>query len=238
METNLSQEPHLITSSSIIHLDKDRPVPHPNTQPPQPVAQPVPPRPQPPQPVQPQVRPKAQPASKPPEQPKEEARIVQHAAPQPRAAPQTQRQATLAEQLAQQQAAFEKQTEAMRASRNPLSVATIDPSQRESSTKSYAMNISGIEHATGPGEGLLTPLQSWHDHGYNCYYGRYDWIYPDGAMEHANIPWPFCYAPAQDPIARGIREFPFPLPPPGYRTSPTDLAPIEQRVYQAWLSMQ
>ena len=172
-------------------------------------------------------------------QPTEIARIVPSAAPQPSSAPRKQKQGSLAEQLAQQQVAFQRETQQLNAQHAPLSVATIDPAQRESATKTYKMNFSGSEELSGKGEGYLIPLQRWLDHGYHCYYGRYTWLYPTGGSEIGDIPWPFCFSPNSDPIARGIRQFPFPLPPPGYRLpAGTYLYPIEKDVYDAWLARQ
>jgi outer membrane biosynthesis protein TonB len=230
------QEPELAVSTSIIRLEKTVPEAHQNFTPPKP--QPQEPR----QPQQPKQQTQPQPRHEdrqPRAQPTEIARIVDHAPPQPKPAKTAAHQATLAEQLAQQQAMFNREAQQLREERQPLSAATIDPNQRPAASRSYSMNISGLQHANGPGEGYLTPLQRWIDGGQHCYYGRYDWVYPDGSTEEANIPWAFCFPPNADPIARGIHQFPFPLPLPGYRLPPgTELQPIERSVYSSWLSMQ
>jgi hypothetical protein len=172
--------------------------------------------------------------------PTELARIVPNAPPQPKSAPKKQNQGSLAEQLAQQQIAFQREAQQLNSHNAPLSIATIDPAQRESATKQYRMNFSGNQELAGKGEGFLIPLQRWiGDNGNHCYYGKYYWLYPTGGTEVANIPWPFCFLPGNDPIARGIRQFPFPLPPSGYQLpAGTYLYPIEKDVYQFWLAQQ
>jgi hypothetical protein len=225
-------EPTFMVASSSIHIEKkNHPVPRvanpqPNVHEPQPKEQV-------------QTKPQPEHTAQPKAQPTELARIDEHAPPQPRSA-QKRQEGTLAEQLAQQQAAFAHEAQQLNAQNGPISIATIDPSQRESATKSYSINFSGIRGLEGKGEGYLDPLRRWrNDDGQNCYYGRYTWLYPAGGTEVANIPWAFCFYPSQDPIAHGIRQFPFPLPETGYRLPPgTYLAPIEKEVYQGWLSQQ
>jgi hypothetical protein len=222
----------LVTSTSIVHMDR-RPIPEPK----QNVAQPqAPVLPKPLEQPQPAIR-RAQPT--PQAQPTEIAREEPKAPPQSKAAKTQQKAASLSEMLAQQQAAFQRETQAINANRAPLTNATIDPNSRPRSEPDYHMDIAGMRTASGPGDGFLTALTHWTDHGYHCYYGRYDWQYPDGGTETANIPWPFCYTPREDPIIRGYRRFPFPLPLPGYRLpAGTDLQPVEKRVYNLWLSTQ
>lgn len=171
-------------------------------------------------------------------EPTEIARIVASAPPQPKSAPKKQNQGSLAEQLAQQQVAFQREAQQLNSHNAPLSIATIDPAQRESATKQYHMNFSGNQELAGKGEGYLIPLQRWiGDNGAHCYYGQYYWLYPTGGTEVDNIPWPFCFSPGNDPIARGIRQFPFPLPPAGYQLpAGRYLYPIERDVYEAWLA--
>jgi hypothetical protein len=171
-------------------------------------------------------------------QPTELAKIVPSAPPQPRSAPKKQNAGSLAEQLAQQQVAFQHEAQQLNSQRNPLSVATIDPAQRQSATKTYKMNFSGNEELAGRGEGFVFPLRRWIDNnGNHCYYVQYQWLYPTGGTEVGNVPWPFCYPPNGDLIARGLRQIPFNEPPPGYQLpAGTFLYPIEKDVYQAWLS--
>ncbi|HTU71502.1 MAG TPA: hypothetical protein VMF11_14460 [Candidatus Baltobacteraceae bacterium] len=222
------QETFMVASSSIHIAPHSHPVPQ---------TQPVPVRQQRAQPP-----PKALPrrvVKQPEAQPTEIARIEPTAPPQPRSAPKKVRQGTLAEQLAQQEVAFQHEAQQLNAQQAPLSIATIDPNQRAAATRSYHMNFSGTTELQGHGEGFLIPLRAWGENGMHCYYGQYHWLYPTGGTEVANIPWAFCFPPNDDPIARGIREFPFPLPLPGYRVpAGTYLYPIEKEVYDFWLAHQ
>jgi len=172
-------------------------------------------------------------------QPTEIARNVPSASPQPHSAPHKQNAGSLAEQLAQQQVAFQRETQQLNAQHAPLSVATIDPAQRESATKQYKMNFGGNTELEGKGEGFVEPLSAWRDGGLNCYYVEYTWLYPTGGTERANVPWPFCYPPSNDLIARRLRRIPFQYPPQGYQLpAGTYLYPIEKDVYDAWLAAQ
>jgi hypothetical protein len=116
---------------------------------------------------------------------------------------------------------------------------TTDPAQSESTSKESSMSFSGDRELKGKGEGYMRPLKSWVDNGLQCYYGQYYWRYPTGTTEVGNIPWPFCFEPANDPIARHVRQFPFPLPMRGYQLpAGTYLYPIEKAVYDVWLAHQ
>ncbi len=216
----MAEQPELLTSTSIVHMER-RPVPVPK----QAVGQPE---------VPTLPRPAAVPAAAAPKTPP-----TPQASPRPTAARVDRQATTLSETLARQQAAFQRETQAINANRVPLSNATIDPNNSPRSQQTYKMDFSGLPHETGPGYGYLTPVQSWTDRGLDCYYGHYDWEYPSGGTESANIPWAFCYTPREDPIPRGLRQFPFPLPLPGYRLpAGTQLEPVEKHVYQLWLSTQ
>ncbi|HUN28568.1 MAG TPA: hypothetical protein VMV65_02075 [Alphaproteobacteria bacterium] len=174
---------------------------------------------------------------RPQEQPTELSRQTPTGTPVPRSAPK--RAEALAEQLAQQQAAFQKEADQLNAKNGPISIATIDPNARESATKSFRMNLSGSMELQGQGYGFLVPLKAWIVNGLHCYMGQYHWLYPTGGTEVGDIPWPFCYRPGDDPIARGEREFPFPLPPAGYQLpAGTYLYPIEKDVYESWIAHQ
>ena len=113
-------------------------------------------------------------------------------------------------------------------------IPTIDPADTQPSSKSYAFDAasrSGDEH----GNGIITPVTSWQDAGRDCYYARYSYTYPSGAMESGNIVWPICFDPASDPFHRPPHPMPFPLPLAGYRLPPgTQLPPLEKSVYEQW----
>ena len=172
---------------------------------------------------------------RPQEQPTELARTTPNGTPQPRSAPK--RTAALAEELAQQQAAFQKEAAALNAKNGPISVATIDPNQRQSASKSYRINLSGNAELRGHGWGMLSSvLKAWVYEGKHCYYIQYTWLYPTGGTEIGNVPWPFCYPPTNDPIARHEPRIDILSPPSGYQfPAGTVLYPIEKEVYEAWL---
>lgn len=117
-----------------------------------------------------------------------------------------------------------------------LAIPTIDPAAAQPSSKSYAFDAasrSGDEH----GNGIITPVTSWQDGGRDCYYARYSYTYPTGAMESGNIVWPICFDPASDPFHRPPHPMPFPLPLAGYHLPPgTQLPPLEKSVYDQWAS--
>ena len=115
-------------------------------------------------------------------------------------------------------------------------IPTIDPASAQPSSKSFAFDAasrSGDEH----GNGIITPVTSWQDAGRDCYYARYSYTYPSGAMEDGTIVWPICFDPASDPFHRPPHPMPFPLPLAGYRLPPgTQLPPLEKSVYDDWAS--
>ncbi len=136
--------------------------------------------------------------------------------------------------IARDEAGFAREVAQLNEQNDPRAIPTIDPAARESYTKSYAFNIpssSGDEH----GNGIITPVQSWHENGRDCYYGRYEYTYPDGATESANILWPFCFDPGADPFKEPPHPIPFPLPLIGFKLpANAEMPPIEKSVYQQW----
>jgi hypothetical protein len=219
----------MVTSSSINIAKQTHPVPQQSNQ--QAVAQPAP-RPQ------PQRQPAPQRAIPHPQaQPTELARNTPSGTPVPRSAPKKQQQGTLAEELAQQEVAFQHEAQQLNEQHAPLSIATIDPNHRQSATRQYRINFSGNSNLRDRGEGYYRPLRGWlSDHGLHCYYIEYTWLYPSGGTEVGDIPWPFCYLPSNDPVARHVRQIDILEPPAGYQLpSGTYLWPIEREVYEAWL---
>jgi hypothetical protein len=130
---------------------------------------------------------------------------------------------------------FAREVAQLNAQNDPHAIPTIDPASREASSKAYAFNVPSSLRGEEHGNGIITPVQSWHQGGEDCYYGRYEYTYPDGAMESGNILWPFCYDPGADPFRQPPHPIPFPLPLLGYKL-PADaqLPPIEKQVYDAW----
>ncbi len=161
--------------------------------------------------------------------PHELARIVRSPAP-----PEPPRVPSVESKIERDTAGFAREVARLNRENDPHALPTIDPASTESATKSYsfaAAVTSGNEH----GNGIITPVQSWHASGRDCYYGRYEYTYPDGAMESGSIVWPFCYDPESDPFKEPPHPIPFPLPLPGYHlSSDAELPPIEKTVYEHW----
>jgi hypothetical protein len=141
--------------------------------------------------------------------------------------------------LAADQRAFAKEVASLNAQNDVHAIPTIDPSQQASATKQYGFSVPHGLQAGNEGNGVITPTQSWHEKGEDCYYGRYSFVYGDGSMEAGNIVWPFCYDPGDDPFHQGRHQIPFPPPLPGYRLPPgTDLPPLEKDFYEHWIDEQ
>ena len=179
-------------------------------------------------------RPKHRLAVKPPPAPTlhELSKPVPHAAPEP-----PRRQATLESRLERDQAQFAREVAALNKSNDPHAIPTIDPASQGSTMKSYAFQVPASLRGDEHGNGIITPTTSWHDHGLNCYYGRYEYTYPDGAEESGSIAWPFCYQPGADPFKEPPHPMPFPPPLVGYvLPSGTYLPPIEKDFYEHWVA--
>jgi hypothetical protein len=133
------------------------------------------------------------------------------------------------------EAGFAHEVAQLNEQNDPHAIPTIDPASRESYTKSYAFNVPSSMRGDEHGNGIITPVQSWHENGLDCYYGRYEYTYPDGANESANILWPFCFDPSADPFKLPPHPIPFPLPLLGFKLPPdAQMPPIEKSVYQQW----
>ncbi len=150
----------------------------------------------------------------------------------PSAPPQPATHRPVPSAVTRDQAGFAKEVAQLNKQDDPHAIPTIDPAGRGSSSKSYAFSPP---RGSSEGNGIITPTQSWHEHGRDCYYGRYEYTYPDGAEESGSIAWPFCYDPDSDPFKEPPHPMPFPLPLPGYEL-PADesLPPIEKSVYEQW----
>jgi len=211
-----------VMSTSVIHSEKSVPQPQQPRKEPSPQEREQPQR----QPEQAQAQPSA---------PTEIARNTEHATPEP----VSTRQATLAETLAQQNAAFSREAQQLSAANQaPISIATIDPSKRASSDHPYRMDFSGINgtHA----EGIIFTGYLQRTRGLDCYSGStYAIQFPDGHTENGDIPWTFCAPARSDPFLHGRYHGPMPLPMPGYQLPVgTQLAPQAKLVYDYWLSQQ
>ena len=154
----------------------------------------------------------------------------------PVAAPEPpRRRAAVKSQLDRDQARFAREVAELNKSDDPHAIPTVDPASQGSTIKSYAFQVPASMRGNEHGNGIITPTTSWRDRGLDCYYGRYEYTYPDGAEESGAIPWPFCYQPGADPFKQPPHPMPFPPPPVGYvLPAGTDLPPIERDFYEHW----
>jgi hypothetical protein len=179
-----------------------------------------------------QVRPVRQHQSAPATTPRHEIARVTAAPASP--APPVHR-VEIPSKLERDEAGYAREVAQLNEQNNPHAIPTIDPAARESSSKSYAFQIPASAHGDEHGNGFIFPTRSWTDNGRNCYYGRYEFTYPDGANESGDIVWPFCFDPSADPFKEPPHPIPFPLPLVGFRLpSDTQLPPIEKQVYDEW----
>ncbi|HZZ01069.1 MAG TPA: hypothetical protein VFE36_16020 [Candidatus Baltobacteraceae bacterium] len=189
---------------------------------------------------------KMQPKTPPVHRPKPRAIVTVPAAPAPHelskevpnAVPQPpRRKASVESQLDRDRTRFAREVAQLNKSNDPHAIPTIDPASQESSVKTYAFQIPASLRGEEHGNGLITPTTSWHDNGLDCYYGRYEFTYPDGAEESGAIAWPFCYEPGSDPFKEPPHPMPFPPPPVGYvLPSGSYLPPLEKDFYDHWVA--
>jgi hypothetical protein len=138
-------------------------------------------------------------------------------------------------QLERDQSGFAHEVAQLNRQNDPHAIPTIDPAARQSSTKNYAFNVPSALRGDEHGNGIITPTESWKENGLDCYYGRYEFTYPDGATESGDIVWPFCFDPGTDPFKQPPHPIPFPLPLIGFKLPPdAALPPIEKQVYHDW----
>jgi hypothetical protein len=131
--------------------------------------------------------------------------------------------------------AFANEVAQLNHGNDPHAIPTIDPASAESASKSYSFDAGRSSNGDAHGNGIITPMRSWHERGLDCYYARYDYTYPSGASEEGTIPWPVCYDPGSDPFHEPPHPMPFPLPQAGYALPPgTEMPPLEKQVYDEW----
>jgi len=141
---------------------------------------------------------------------------------------------TVPSKIERDEAGYAREVAKLNAQNDPHALPTIDPGARQSGTKSYAFEPSS-SHGSEQGNGIITPTRSWRYRGEDCYYGHYEFTYPDGATESGDIVWPFCYDPDSDPFKEPPHPIPFPLPIVGFKLpSDAEMPPIEKSVYQQW----
>jgi hypothetical protein len=143
----------------------------------------------------------------------------------------------IASRIERDQAGFAKEVAELNRANDPHAIPTIDPGSQESASKDYAFAVPSSLRGSEHGNGIITPTRHWRDNGHNCYYGRYEFTYPDGSEEYGEIVWPFCYDPGSDPFTQPPHEIPFPYPLAGFKLpADTQLPPIEKSVYQEWVA--
>jgi hypothetical protein len=148
---------------------------------------------------------------------------------------QSRRAPTLPSRIERDETGFAREVAQLNEQNDPHAIPTIDPASRESLSKTYSFNLPSSLRGEEHGDGIITPIRSWRDGGRNCYYGHYEFTYPDGATEAGDILWPFCFDPAADPFREPPHPIPFPLPLIGFKLPPNaQMPPIERAVYEQW----
>ncbi len=133
------------------------------------------------------------------------------------------------------QAGYAREVAALNKANDPHAIPTIDPAQRGSTVKSYSFAVPESLRGGNNGNGVIYPTTRWKANGQNCYYGRYEYTYPDGSEEQGSIAWPFCFDPGDDPFRLPPHPMPFPLPLAGWvLPAGTLLPPLEKQVYEEW----
>ncbi len=117
---------------------------------------------------------------------------------------------------------FEKAIAEAKAAEDLLRVAPATPE----APKHYSADMEGRDNPLRSGEGLLIPVKSWKEGGYNYYYVDYTVVFSDGTRDAGRVPWPIRYLPKDDPFANDYHgKIPLPAPLPGYAL-PQDVLPL------------
>ena len=156
-----------------------------------------------------------------------------HQAPAAKAQPPPRKHDTVESAIARDRTSFADEVAQLNKGNDPHAIPTIDPATAASSSKSYAFDAHSTDGDNG--NGIISPVKSWQEGGRDCYYARYSFTYPSGAMEDGNIVWPICFDPKSDPFHEPPHPMPFPPPLAGYVLPPgTQLPPLEKSVYEEW----
>jgi hypothetical protein len=141
---------------------------------------------------------------------------------------------TAVSKLQHDRTAFAAEVAQLNKGDDPHAIPTIDPAARGSATKDYAFQ-AGTSEGADHGNGIITPVRSWQAGGKDCYFARYEFTYPTGAMEDGTIVWPICYDPGSDPFHLPPHPMAFPLPMLGFvLPAGTELPPLEKDAYQRY----
>lgn len=222
------EKPELVVSSSSIRIEQ-RTVPQPRSEQEQQQSHP-----------QHAATPKQQQAPKqeriaPPQpeaRPTELARLTPTGTPVPPSQRTKHEPASLAEQLAQQEQMFTRETQQLNAS-HTLSIASSAPLP-PSAYHEQPIDVSGRQDQHESVEALLEPREHWVSRGMSCYYVHYYAQYSGGGTEDGNIPWPICYPVDHDAMLplNKTHKLPIPSPPSGYTLPPdVTLQPLLREIY-------
>jgi hypothetical protein len=131
------------------------------------------------------------------------------------------------DQLAQMNDAFSK---TISDSHQTLAAANAAMAQPVQTIKHYEMHFAGIHEGMNPGDGMIRQVKHWRVGNENWYYVHYEYMYGDGHVEEADVPWPVHYPINDDPFARGDHRVAIQDPPKDFVPSGT-LTPILQAFF-------
>jgi hypothetical protein len=150
--------------------------------------------------------------------------VVPHVT-RPAVSPQTQKQPYFSDdRSAQMSSAFEQ---AIAASHQTLAQANAAMDTAPVMTKVHMhMNVSGIHEGMAPGDGIISVISFQRIGKVMWYWTHYQYMYGDGHVEEADIPWAFHYGPGDhDPFASHDRRIAIQDPPSDYRPPAGGLQP-------------
>jgi hypothetical protein len=114
------------------------------------------------------------------------------------------------DQIAQMNQSFAK---TIASAHEDLAAANAAMARPVETMKHYEMHYAGIHEGMNPGDGIIRPVKHWVSGGENWYYVHYEYMYGDGHVEEADVPWPVHYPFNDDPFARGDKRVPIQDPP-------------------------
>lgn len=103
-------------------------------------------------------------------------------------------------------------------SRTDISTVQAATKVTPATMKHYAMSFNGMHGSLHAGEGYIYPTTRGQRIGNDIYYyAHYQYMYADGHVEEADIPWPYHFPINHDLFALGVRFIPEQGPPPNYK---------------------
>ena len=85
-------------------------------------------------------------------------------------------------------------------------------------TVHMAMQVQGIHEGMNPGDGIITVISQKRIGDTMWYWTHYEYMYGDGHVEEADIPWPFHFAKGEhDPFASHDRRVAIQSPPADFK---------------------